>query len=64
MLTYIVWNDFVIKEYRKNHLNLELFDIFVAMFFSILTIPMDILISPIEIISGTIYLILKNRRNR
>lgn len=62
MLTYIVWKDYVIIEYKKN--KLELFDIFAAMFFSIATIPIDILISPIEIVSGIIYLILKNRRNK
>lgn len=61
MFTYIVWDDFVISEYKKNGLNLELFDIIIAMLFSIITIPIDIIISPIEIISKIIYLILKNK---
>lgn len=62
MFTYEVWKDIVVKEYRKN--KLELFDIFVAIFLSVVTIPLDIITSPIEIISGIIYLILKNRRNK
>ena len=64
MFTYKVWEEFVISEYRRSYSKLELLDIATAMFFSIFTIPIDIIASPIEIISGIIYLILKNRRNR
>lgn len=64
MFTYKVWEEFVISEYRRSYSKLELSDIATAMFFSIFTILMDIIASPIEIISGIIYLILKRIKEK
>ena len=62
MFTYKVWEEFVISEYRRSYSKLELSDIVTAMFFSMFAIPIDIIASPIEIISGIICLILKKKK--
>lgn len=64
MFTYGVWEDFVISEYKRSYSEVELFDIVTAIFFSMFTIPIDIIASPIEIISGIIYLILKRIKEK
>lgn len=64
MFTYKVWEEFVISEYRRSYSEVELFDIVTAIFFSMFTIPIDIIASPIEIISGIIYLILKRIKEK
>lgn len=64
MFTYKVWEEFVISEYRRSYSKVELFDIVTAMAFSMFTIPIDIIASPIEIISGIIYLILKRIKEK
>lgn len=51
MLTYIIWKSFI-EDY-------ELIEIFVGVFLSIFSIPIDLLILPIELISLIIYVILK-----
>ena len=51
MLTYIIWKSFI-EDY-------ELIEIFVGVFLSIFSIPIDLLILPIELISLIIYAILK-----
>lgn len=51
MLTYIIWKSFI-EDY-------ELIEIFVGVFLSVFSIPIDLLILPIELISLIIYAILK-----
>lgn len=64
MFTYKVWKEFVIIKYKRSYSKLELSDIATAVGFSMLTIPIDIIASPIEIISGIIYLILKRIKEK
>lgn len=64
MFTYKVWEEFVISEYRRSYSEVELFDIVTAISFCMFTIPIDIIASPIEIISGIIYLILKRIKEK
>lgn len=56
MLTYSVWKTFIIY--------IEIWEILSAVFVTIFTIPIDILISPLEIISFIIYKIMKRRKKK
>ena len=56
MLTYSVWKNFI--DY------IEIWEILSAVSVSIFTIPIDILISPLEIISIIIYKIMKRRKKK
>ena len=60
MITYGVWEELVIERVKKPWYDgdVELHDVVIAVFLSLFTIPIDLLISPIEIIGFIIYKII------
>ena len=60
MLTYGVWEEFVIEKIKKPWLDgdLEYVEVAFAVFLSLFTIPIDLLLSPVEIIGFIIYKII------
>lgn len=53
MLTYLLWSEFIIFNELSEYLEATLFSIF--------TIPLDILMFPLELIALIIYLIRRNK---
>jgi hypothetical protein len=65
MLTKEVWKEFVIKNYYSMYEDIDIIDIFGAVSISLLTIPIDIILSPLEIIAYIIKKVLdKNKKRR
>ena len=57
MFTYGVWEEFVIEKIKKPWLDgdLEYVEVAFAVFLSLFSIPIDLLLSPVEIIGLIIY---------
>ena len=66
MLTYEVWEEFVIEKVKKPWLygDLEYVEIVSAVLLSLFSIPIDLLLSPIEIIGLIIYKIIDIKMRR
>ena len=60
MLTYGVWEEFVIEKVKKPWLDgdLQYVEVVTAVFLSLFSIPIDLLLSPVEIIGLIIYKII------
>ncbi len=60
MFTYGVWEEFVIEKIKKPWLDgdLEYVEVAFAVFLSLFSIPIDLLLSPVEIIGLIIYKII------
>ena len=60
MLSYGIWEEFVIERVRKPwyYGDIGPHDVVMAVFISLFTIPIDLLLSPIEIIGLIIYKII------
>lgn len=60
MFTYGVWEEFVIEKVKKPWLDgdLEYVEVVFAVFLSLFSIPIDLLLSPIEVIGFIIYKII------
>lgn len=60
MITYGVWEEFVFETARRPWIygDLEYSDVVMATFLSLFSIPIDLLLSPIEIIGLIIYKII------
>jgi hypothetical protein len=60
MFTYGVWEEFVIKKVKNSWVygDLEYVEVVAAIILSLLSIPIDLLLSPIEIIGFIIYKII------
>ena len=57
MITIEIWQEFVIDKIKRPYIDgeLDIWDIFVAICMSIFTIPIDILLLPVELITFIIY---------
>lgn len=64
MFTYGVWKEFVIKKVKKPWLDgdLEYVEVVFAVLLSLFSIPIDLLLSPIEIIGLIIYKIINRKK--
>ncbi len=64
MFTYGVWKEFVIEKAKKPWFDgdLEYVDVAGAVVFSLFSIPIDLLLSPIEIIGLIIYKIINRKK--
>ena len=64
MFTYGVWEEFVIKKVKKPWLggDLEYADVVTAVLLSLFSIPIDLLLSPVEIIGLIIYKIINRKK--
>ena len=58
MITYYIWKKW------SNEFSEEIFDILSNIIFSIFTIPIDIVLCPLEIISIIIYFLKRHIENR
>lgn len=60
MFTYGVWEEFVIEKVKKPWLDgdLEYVEVVTAVLLSLFSIPIDLLLSPVEIIGLIIYKII------
>ena len=60
MFTYGVWEEFVIEKVKKPWLDgdLEYAEVVTAVLLSLFSIPIDLLLSPVEIIGLIIYKII------
>lgn len=60
MLTYGVWEEFVIEKLKNPWLDgdLEYVEVVIAVLLSLFSIPIDLLLSPIEVIGFIIYKII------
>lgn len=60
MLTYGVWEEFVIEKVKNPWLDgdLQYVEVVIAVFLSLFSIPIDLLLSPVEIIGLIIYKII------
>ena len=60
MFTYGVWEEFVIEKIKKPWLDgdLEYVEVVIAVLLSLFSIPIDLLLSPVEIIGLIIYKII------
>lgn len=64
MFTYGVWEEFVIEKVKKPWLDgdLEYVEVVAAVLLSLFSIPIDLLLSPIEIIGLIIYKIIDRKK--
>lgn len=64
MLTKEIWEEFVIKDFYSMYEDIDIIDIFGAVSISLLTIPIDIILSPLEIIAYIIKKVLDKNKKR
>ena len=64
MFTYGVWEEFVIEKVKKPWIDgdLEYVEVVSAVLLSLFSIPIDLLLSPIEIIGLIIYKIINRKK--
>ena len=64
MFTYGVWEEFVIEKVKNPWFygGLEYVDVVMAVLLSLFSIPIDLLLSPIEIIGLIIYKIINRKK--
>lgn len=64
MFTYGVWEEFVIEKVKKPWLDgdLEYVEVVTAVLLSLFSIPIDLLLSPVEIIGLIIYKIINRKK--
>ena len=64
MFTYGVWEEFVIEKVKKPWLDgdLQYVEVVTAVFLSLFSIPIDLLLSPVEIIGLIIYKIINRKK--
>jgi len=64
MFTYGVWEEFVIEKVKKPWIDgdLEYVEVVSAVLLSLFSIPIDLLLSPVEIIGLIIYKIINRKK--
>lgn len=64
MITIEIWQEFVIDKIKRPYIDgeLNIWDIYVTVFMSIVSLPVDIILFPVELITFIIYKFLNNKK--